>query len=120
QYYVARIYANGMSGVPVDYARAVTWYQRAAQQQYASALQELGYLYEQGLGVERDTMQALNLQRAAAGLGAELDYAWKITAAEAEAARQVAALTDKLELSNAEVEALRAQVATTNDALFKS
>jgi hypothetical protein len=120
QYYVARIYANGMSGVPVDYARAVTWYQRAAQQQYSSALQELGYLYEQGLGVERDAMQALNLQRQAAGLGAELDYSWKITAAEAEAARQVAVLTDKLELSNAEIEALRAQVATTNDALFKS
>lgn len=120
QYYVARIYANGMGGVPVDYARAVTWYQRAAQQQYASALQELGYMYEQGLGVERDTLQALNLQRQAAGLGAELDYAWKITAAQEEAARQVAALTDKLELSNAEIETLRGQVASTNDALFKS
>ena len=120
QYYVARIYANGMGGVPVDYARAVTWYQRAAQQQYSSALQELGYLYEQGLGVERDAMQALNLQRKAAGLGAELDYSWKITAAQEEAARQVASLTDKLELSNAYVETLRMQVASINDALFKS
>jgi hypothetical protein len=120
QYYVARIYANGMDGVPVDYARAVTWYQKAAQQQYQSALQELGYMYEQGLGVERDTLQALNLQRQAAGLGAELDYAWKITEAKEEAARQVAALTDQLELSNAEIEALRGQVASTNDALFRS
>jgi hypothetical protein len=120
QYYVARIYANGMGGVPVDYTRAVTWYERAAQQQYSSALQELGYLYEQGLGVQRDAMQALNLQRQAAGLGAELDYAWKITAAQEEAARQVASLTDQLEQSNSEVETLRAQVASTNDALFKS
>jgi hypothetical protein len=120
QYYVARIYANGMGGVPVDYTRAVTWYQRAAEQQYSSALQELGYLYEQGLGVQRDAMQALNLQRKAVGLGAELDYAWKITAAEEEAARQVASLTGQLEQSNAEIETLRAQVATTNDALFKS
>lgn len=120
QYYVARIYANGMGGVPVDYARAVSWYQKAAQQQYQSALQELGYMYEQGLGVERDTLQALNLQRQAAGLGAELDYAWKITQAKEEAARQVAALTDQLERSNEESETLRGQVASTNDALFKS
>jgi len=120
QYYVARIYANGMGGVPVDYSRAVGWYQKAAQQQYASALQELGYMYEQGLGVERDALQALNLQRQAAGLGAELDYAWKITEAKDEAARQIAALTEQLDLSNAEIETLRAQVSSTNDALFKS
>ncbi|HKS54623.1 MAG TPA: caspase family protein, partial [Steroidobacteraceae bacterium] len=120
QYYVARIYANGMGGVPVDYARAVTWYQKAAKQQYQSALQELGYMYEQGLGVERDALQALNLQRQAAGLGEELDYAWKITEAKEEAARQVAALTDQLEQSNTEIETLRAQVTDTNDALFRS
>ncbi len=120
QYYVARIYANGMGGVAADYARAVTWYQRAAQQHYQSALQELGYMYEQGLGVERDTLQALNLQRQAAGLGAELDYSWKITAAQEDAARQVAALADKLELSHTEIETLRGQVANTTDALFKS
>ena len=120
QYYIARIYANGMSGVPTDYPRAVTWYRQAAQQNYSSAVQELGYMYEQGLGVERDTMQALNLQRKAAGLGAELDYAWKITEAQADAARQVAALTDQLEASNALSETLRVEVATTTDALFKS
>ncbi|MGH8237038.1 MAG: CusA/CzcA family heavy metal efflux RND transporter [Steroidobacteraceae bacterium] len=120
QYYIARIYANGMSGVPTDYPRAVTWYRQAAQQNYSSAVQELGYMYERGLGVERDTMQALNLQRKAAGLGAELDYAWKITEAQADAARQVAALTDQLEASNALSETLRVEVATTTDALFKS
>jgi hypothetical protein len=120
QYYVARIYANGMGGVPVDYGRAVSWYQKAARQQYQSALQELGYMYEQGLGVERDALQALNLQRQAAGLGAELDYAWKITEAKEEAARQVGALSDQLEASNTEIETLRAQVTDTNDALFRS
>jgi TPR repeat protein len=26
QYYIARIYANGMDGVPVDYAQAAKWY----------------------------------------------------------------------------------------------
>jgi hypothetical protein len=120
QYYVARIYANGMGGVPVDYAQAVTWYRKAAQQKYTSAIQELGYMYEQGLGVERDTLQALNLQRQAAGLGAELDYAWKITEAKEDAARQVAALTEQLEASNTEVANLRSQVAATTESLFRS
>src|SRR5688572_860954 len=43
QYYVARIYANGMSGVPTDYGKAAEWYQLAANQNFSSAIQELGY-----------------------------------------------------------------------------
>src|SRR5262245_10227335 len=94
QYYVARIYANGMSGVSTDYGKAAEWYQLAAKQNFTSAIQELGYMYEQGLGVKQDSMMALNLQRQAAGLGDELDYSWKITAAKEEAAQQIAALSE--------------------------
>ena len=83
QYYVARIYANGMDNVPVSYSEAAKWYQLAADQGYAEAKQELGYLYEQGLGVERDEILALNLQREASGLGEQLDYAYKIADAQA-------------------------------------
>ena len=82
QYYVARIYANGMSGVTVDYAQAAHWYGLAAAQGYSAAQQELGYMYEQGLGVEKDLKVALNLERKASGLGEDLDYAWKITEAQ--------------------------------------
>jgi hypothetical protein len=120
QYYVARIYANGMGGVPIDYERAAEWYRRAADQNYTSALQELGYMYEQGLGVQKDPMLALNMQRKASGLGDELDYAWKITAAEEEGARQVAALSQRLDASNAELEALRTQLQDATDAAFRS
>jgi hypothetical protein len=81
QYYVARIYANAMSGVPLDYAKAAEWYQRAADKDYAPAMQELGYLYESGLGVSQDLLRGLDLQRKASGLGAQLDYEFKITAA---------------------------------------
>ena len=42
QYYVARIYANGMDNVPVDYAKAAEWYQRAAKKKFQPAMQELG------------------------------------------------------------------------------
>ena len=80
EYYVARIYANGMDNVPMDYSKAADWYQKAAQKKYAPAMQELGYLYEQGLGVQQDQLAGLNLQREASGLGEDLDYAWKITA----------------------------------------
>lgn len=120
QYYVARIYANGMGGIEPDYAQAAQWYQKAAQQEYGPAQQELGYLYEQGLGVQRDATLALNLQRKAAGLGDELDYAWKITAAQDEAAKQVAALSAQLSDSNLEVETLRTKLQATNDAAFRA
>jgi len=83
QYYVARIYANGMDNVDIDYAEAASWYQMAADQGYAEAKQELGYLYERGLGVEQDSLKALNLQREASGLGDALDYAYKIDDANA-------------------------------------
>jgi len=82
QYYVARIHANGMDNVPVDYAEAARWYQKAADQGFSEAKQELGYLYERGLGVEKDTLKALNLQRDASGLGEDLDYAYKIADAK--------------------------------------
>jgi hypothetical protein len=120
QYYVARIYANGMSGVPTDYGKAAEWYQLAANQNFSSAVQELGYMYEQGLGVPQDAKLALNMQRKAAGLGEELDYSWKITAAKAEAAQQVAALSEQLEASNSQLDVLRGELEDTTNAVFKS
>src|SRR5262249_52704859 len=110
QYYVARIYANGMSGVAQDYAQAATWYQRASEQSYKSATLELAYLYEQGLGVPQDRMRALNMQRVASGLGEDLDYASKIALAQADAAREVATLSERLEESNAALQDLRGQL----------
>jgi len=96
QYYVARIYANGMDDVPVDYGAAATWYRKAAEQGYAEAKQELGYLYEVGLGVEKDELVALNLQREASGLGQNLDYAYKVENAQA----LVEELTGRLTAAN--------------------
>ncbi len=83
QYYVARIHANGMDNVPINYSEAARWYQKAADKGNREAKQELGYLYERGLGVEKDALKALNLQRDASGLGEDLDYAYKIADAKA-------------------------------------
>jgi Caspase domain/Sel1 repeat len=120
QYYVARIYANGMGGVPADYSKAADWYQKAAKQKYPAAMQELGYLYESGLGVPQDKLLALNLQREASGLGDQLDYAYKLTAAKEDAAKQAAALSEQLEASNSQLESLRDQLGHARDRLSQS
>ncbi len=120
QYYVARIYANGMSGVTADYAKAAEWYRKASDQSYKSATLELAYLYEQGLGVPQDRMLALNMQRNASGLGEDLDYASKIALAQEEAARQVAAMNDRLEDSNAALQDLRSKLVTAQASLARS
>jgi TPR repeat protein len=120
EYYVARIYANGMDGVPVDYAKAADWYQRAADKKYPPAMQELGYLYEQGLGVRQDQLLGLNLQRAASGLGDDLDYSWKIAATREEADKQIGALTAQLDTANGAVRDLRLQLDRQNDTVLQS
>ncbi|MBS0417459.1 MAG: caspase family protein [Proteobacteria bacterium] len=117
QYYVARIYANGMDNVPVDYAKAAEWYQRAAKKKFQPAMQELGYLYEQGLGVPKDPLMGLNLQREASGLGEQLDYAAKIAANEQQNAQLVSALIGQLNSANGTVEDLRGELDQANDRL---
>jgi hypothetical protein len=120
QYYVARIYANGMDGVPVDYELAAKWYQRAAQKKYAPAMQELGYLYEQGLGVPKDPKTGINLQRAASGLGEELEYASTLTADRQQSDAKIALLTDDLKTADAVVIDLQGQLLQADDRLSQN
>ncbi|HWW21102.1 MAG TPA: caspase family protein [Steroidobacteraceae bacterium] len=120
QYYVARIYANGMDGVPVDYELAAKWYQRAVQKKYAPAMEELGYLYEQGLGVPKDPVAGINLQRAASGLGEDLVYASTLAANKEQAEAQIALLTDDLKSADAVVVDLQGQLTQADDKLAQN
>lgn len=120
QYYVARIYANGMDNVDINYQEAARWYQAAADQGYAEAKQELGYLYEHGLGVPKDELKALNLQREASGLGEDLDFAYKVADAEAVAERlasQLAAANGALRDAQLELRASQDELSATRAAL---
>ena len=45
-------------GVGQDHAKAVQWYQRAAEQGYAAAQHNLGFMYLAGRGVAQDTLRA--------------------------------------------------------------
>ncbi len=51
------MYGKGL-GVPQDFAEAVKWYHKAAEQGYAKAQNNLGFMYKNGLGVPRDYVQA--------------------------------------------------------------
>jgi hypothetical protein len=114
QYYVARIHATGMDNVAIDYAKAAYWYEKAADQGFNEAKQELGYLYERGLGVQQDSLKALNLQRDASGLGEDLDYAYKIADAEALAE----SLATELNAANGALRDTQITLSATQDQLF--
>jgi clan AA aspartic protease (TIGR02281 family) len=62
------MYANG-HGVAQDYAQAIAWYRRAADQGNADAQANLGAMYEVGQGVAQDYAQAIAWYRRAADQG---------------------------------------------------
>jgi uncharacterized protein len=70
---VGEIFERGLGGEP-NYATAVIWYQKvidnksASEQIRSRALFNMATLYEQGLGVDKDPLQALNYYRRASGL----------------------------------------------------
>jgi hypothetical protein len=111
QVYVGEIYEKGL-GLPPDYAQAAIWYQKAADQGYARGLSNLAYLYEQGLGVPKDPVKALNLYRKSAGINNdELTFTSEVTAAKAEAASEIATLTQQLTVSDQQLLDLQGKLA---------
>ena len=61
-------YTNGQ-GVRQDYAQAVQWYRKAAEQGLANAQSNLGVMYKEGRGVRQDDAQAVQWYRKAAEQG---------------------------------------------------
>jgi localization factor PodJL len=83
QHDLAAIYTAGHGGVAIDYKRAAQWFAEAAANGVANARYNLGVLYHQGLGVDRDINKAIGWYRAAAALGhPEADYNLGIAAIE--------------------------------------
>jgi uncharacterized caspase-like protein len=69
---VGEIYERGLGGEP-NYAAAIIWYQKVIDSKGSDppksrALFDLGTLYEQGQGVDKDPLKALNLYRRAWGV----------------------------------------------------
>ena len=63
-------YYNG-EGIPQNYAKAVEWYQKAADQGDAVAQFNLGFCYENGQGVYKSKKEALKWYQKAADQGYE-------------------------------------------------
>jgi TPR repeat protein len=67
-------------GVPQDYAEALRWYGKSADQGYARAQYNLGHMHYHGQGVRQDHAEAFLLYRKAADQGDE--YALRALGAE--------------------------------------
>ncbi|AZV81012.1 peptidase C14, caspase catalytic subunit p20 (plasmid) [Parasedimentitalea marina] len=68
QFELAKLYERG-TGVSVDHARALTLYRAAADQDFADAINDLGFLhYQGGLGLPADAQKALTFFERAADL----------------------------------------------------
>jgi len=115
QTYVGEIYEKRL-GVP-DYAEAARWYERAAENGSTRAMLNLAYLYEHGLGVQRDLTRALALWRDGMGIGEDLVLESELTAARTEAQRRIDALTAELDRQNQTSQRLEQQLAGTLDLL---
>lgn len=110
QNYVGEIYMKGLGTEP-DYAKAASWFEKAAAQNNRRARINLGYLYEQGLGVQKDMARALNLYREASGIDNDnLVFASTVTAQVQEAKNESAALREKLSAEQEKSAQLQAQV----------
>jgi TPR repeat protein len=81
------MYANG-EGVTRDYAEAVKWYRKAANQGYARAQSNLGTMYSNGHGVPQDYLLAYMWFNVAASKLSEADRANAIKGS-AQAARKL-------------------------------
>ena len=51
------MYQNGL-GVETDYAKALEWYEKAAEMGDATAMYNIANIYENGLGVDQDAEKA--------------------------------------------------------------
>ena len=65
QFSLGVMYEHG-EGVRQDYAEAVRWYRKAAEQEYAEAQNNLGVMYAEGRGVRQDYAEAVRWYRKAA------------------------------------------------------
>lgn len=68
---IGQWYANGNNemGISVDYAKAMYWYTKAANQGYGKALNNLAYLYLDGKGTEKNVNKGIDLLEQAYNAG---------------------------------------------------
>ena len=68
QYYLGWMHHKG-KGVQQNYAEALTWYRKAADQGFVFAQNQLGWMHQKGQGVQQNYAEALTWYRKAADRG---------------------------------------------------
>lgn len=106
---VGEIYAKGLGTAP-DYGMAFQWFRKAVEQGDKRAMINLGWLYEAGLGVDRDPAKAVNLYRQGAGIEDELLYSSVVEGQLAERDARIEGLEQDVASEKAASEALRVRV----------
>ena len=66
---IARMYESGKGGISRDYVKALDWYKRAGELNYAAAQYKAGEMYERGRGTDRNEKLALEWYTRAAENG---------------------------------------------------
>ncbi len=66
QDYLGYWYEEGENGLPVDYQEAYRWYQKAAEQGDSYAQYDIGWLFDNGLGVKENKREAVKWFKRAA------------------------------------------------------
>lgn len=114
QNYVGEIYQKSIGGPP-QYDQAAMWFEKAADQGYARAQLNLGFLFEKGLGVPKDQAKAFNLYRKASGIEESISVGRKdLSTAERQ---ELQDLRREIEQRREEVRSLQRQLEETRDRL---
>ena len=69
QFKIGQCYYNGTDGTTVNYEQAMKWFVKAAYQEHAKAQNNLGIMYENGYGTEKDLSLAKMWYKKAADHG---------------------------------------------------
>lgn len=72
QYVMGVVYEQGTKTIQADDDKAVNWYRKSAEQGHPNAQFALGYMYENGRGVNKDVIKATMYYRKAAEQNFEL------------------------------------------------
>ncbi len=73
-YFAGLYYQEGLGDVGTDYGKALWYYHRGAEAGIPNCIHQLGVLYSEGLGVDKDPKKALDCYLKAGGLGDAASY----------------------------------------------
>ena len=88
------MYYSG-AGVALDYSEAARWARKSAEQGYAPAQVDFGYLYEQGKGVPLDYVRAYKWYKLAAAGGDDRGLARMKSLARLMTQKQISEASDR-------------------------